>query len=941
MLFLFSLQLHAQTGVIAGMLIDEATAEPLIGAAIYLESNPSLGTSTDLDGRYRLSGVPEGTHSLVIRYVSYQTKTVEGIAVKAGNTVQLDATLSPATELLAEVVIRESFRAESVAAVYTMQKKAIAVQDGISRDIIARSPDNNTGEVLKRLPGTTIQDNKFAVVRGLSDRYNNAMVNGLLLPSTEPDRKAFAFDLYPSALLDYLIITKTASPDLPAEFAGGIIQLATRDIPDENFLDINLGTGMDTRTTFKPFTAYEGGGTDWLGSDDGSRALPSIFPESPNEVRSSSIEELAEYARALPRNWGLDNSGNGMLNRSGQLSGGIAKDFGADNRFGAIFGLTYNGNNTLRDANELNYLGVSADSAFNYFDQYYQENIQTGAMLNLGVSLKGRHKINWRNDYSINSSDRVIQREGNDFVNTIPERRTYYEFVSRRNLNSSLNGDHSLLDNKVRVDWTVGTNRTVRDQPDSRFGRYTLNQADSSYDLAVSVAPNFTSIGHFFSFLEERTYSGALNIGVPFSLGNQSQMVKVGGYYQHKEREFDARILGYRAIPLFFSDPEYLTIVSSPLDQVFTDANLQPNRLVIDEITNESDRYAGQSDLMAAYAMLDNRIGTKLRIVWGARMERFTQNIETADKSAGGGEAPTRINNDTTYTDIFPSINLTYAVNDKINIRLSGSETVARPEFRERALFSYYNFQNFTNVRGNLDLLPTTIYNADLRFEYYPGGGQIISATAFYKYFNDPISYLRLPGEGGGGIGTDEIPINEASARNIGLETEVRKNFDFVGVEQLVFSTNLAYINSVAKLDTGLIAAQAGSLERGLFYQSPWIVNLGLSWLDRDGRFDATVLFNTYGSRRIRLGNANYPDIFEAPQNRLDAQVSFRIVENLRMRITGENLLRAPIIQYWDIGEGTPQEPIQNGRYDEGVEPLISRIDPGAGISVSLTWRIQ
>jgi TonB-dependent receptor len=457
----------------------------------------------------------------------------------------------------------------------------------------------------------------------------------------------------------------------------------------------------------------------------------------------------------------------------------------------------------------------------------------------------------------------------------------------------------------------------------------------------VTQAPSFSSLGHFTSILQEFTQSGAVNLAIPFQIGQQNQTLKVGGYYQGKDRDFDARIFGYRSSVQFFSDPEFTSIVTSPLDEVFVDENLVPNRLYIDEITNASDSYIGDSRLIAAYGMFDNKIGKKLRIVWGARMEQFTQNIETADFTAGGNEGQERINNDTTYLDILPSVNVTYAVSDKINIRLSGSQTVARPEFRERALFNYYNFQNFTNISGNLDLVPTDIYNADIRFEYYPSGGQIVSVSAFYKYFNNPISYLRIPGEGGGGIGTQEAPINEDNARNIGIETEIRKNFDFIGIEQLVFSTNLAYINSVAKLDTGLISAQVGSTERGLYYQSPWIVNLGLTWLDNDGRFDATVLFNTYGSRRIRLGNAQYPDIFEAPQNRLDAQIGVRLVEGLKLKITGENLLRAPIIQYWDIGNGTAADPENNGRYDEELDPLISRFNTGAGISVSLSWRIN
>jgi hypothetical protein len=271
---------------------------------------------------------------------------------------------------------------------------------------------------------------------------------------------------------------------------------------------------------------------------------------------------------------------------------------------------------------------------------------------------------------------------------------------------------------------------------------------------------------------------------------------------------------------------------------------------------------------------------------------------------------------------------------------------VARPEFRERALFSYFNFQAFINVSGNIDLLPTDIYNADLRFEYFPGGGQIVSVSAFYKYFDNPIAYIRIPGEGGGGQASAERPINESYATNIGAEAEIRKNFDFLGLEALVFNTNLAYIRSRSTIDSTespQLAALVGSDPRPLVYQSPWIVNLGLSWLDPDGRFDITVLFNTYGSRRILLGNLRYPDILEAPQNRLDAQVRVRLIEGLNLKVTAENLLRAPIIRYWDLDGQAPDDQDReatNNRYDEDLDVLHRRIVPGAGISVGLTWRL-
>ncbi len=934
--------LHGQTGSIAGLVIDAETAEPLIGAAVFLESDPNLGTATDLDGLFRISAVPAGTHTVVVRYVSYQTKNIAGVTVTAGNATNLDVTLQTADEMLEAVVIKEEFKAQSVAAVYTMQKKAISVQDGISRDLIARSPDNNTGEVLKRLPGTTIQDNKFAIIRGLSDRYNNAMVNGLLMSSTEPDRKAFAFDLFPSSMLDYLIITKAAQPDLPGEFAGGLIQLATRDIPDENFFEVSLSTGIDTRTTFQPFGQYEGGGRDWLGIDDGTRALPAgIDALTPGEINNLSEAEKGDLASTFSRNWAIDSSANAPLNRSAQLSGGWATDLGGDSRFGLLAGLTYSGSNQNFSARELNYEG-GGDSLLRYGDQHFQENVLAGGLLNMGLRIGNKHKLNWRNSVTSNSTDRVVLREGFSFDKTRAERRTYYEFLSRQLVNTALNGEHAFGQNNIRLDWTAGYDRIWRDQPDTRSVTYAERPSDSLYVVTLSPIGSFNNAGNFFSALTERTLSAAVNLAVPFDLGNQRQTVKVGTYLQNKRRTFDARIMGYEVDPLWaVFQPE--TQLLEPQD-LFTDENFGEDGLIFREITNASDSYTGESDLRAFYGMLDNRIGNKLRLVWGLRVEQFNQFIETADFTSGA-EAPPVIR-DTTYTDFLPSLNLTYAVNDQINIRLSGSRTVARPEFRERALFSYFNFQAFINVSGNIDLLPTDIYNADLRFEYFPGGGQIVSVSAFYKYFDNPIAYIRIPGEGGGGQASAERPINESYATNIGAEAEIRKNFDFLGLEALVFNTNLAYIRSRSTIDSTespQLAALVGSDPRPLVYQSPWIVNLGLSWLDPDGRFDITVLFNTYGSRRILLGNLRYPDILEAPQNRLDAQVRVRLIEGLNLKVTAENLLRAPIIRYWDLDGQAPDDQDReatNNRYDEDLDVLHRRIVPGAGISVGLTWRL-
>ncbi|HMZ88190.1 MAG TPA: carboxypeptidase-like regulatory domain-containing protein, partial [Chitinophagales bacterium] len=270
----------AQNGMISGVIIDGKTAETLIGANVLIKEKAGTGSSTDIDGRYKIDDLEPGTYTVEISYISYDTKTVPGVEVKPGQVTSLDVTLTSGLMELTVVEVKARPRQESLNTVLAFQQKNIAPSEVISRDIITSTPDKNTGEVLKRMSGTTITDGKFVVIRGLSDRYNLALVNGNLLPSTEPDRKTFAFDLFPSAMLDNLIVIKAAQPNLPGDFAGGIIILNTRDIPDKPFISISAGAGYNTISTFKEYYTYTGGKTDWLGIDDGTRQLPAGFPVS-------------------------------------------------------------------------------------------------------------------------------------------------------------------------------------------------------------------------------------------------------------------------------------------------------------------------------------------------------------------------------------------------------------------------------------------------------------------------------------------------------------------------------------------------------------------------------------------------------------------------------------------------------------------------------------
>ena len=303
-LLLLPLLTQAQKGSISGKVIDAKLAEGLIGCTVKLDDGAG-GAITDYDGRFMLANVPAGKHVISVSYTGYADKRIDEIMVKNGEATTVDVVLEDATaQMIAEVVVTATAQRSSMSALTILQKTSATVADGISAETIKRTPDRTTGDVIRRVSGASIQDNKFAIIRGLNDRYNIALLNGALLSSTEPDRKAFSFDLFPSAMLDNLVVVKTASADLPGEFAGGAILVNTKDIPDENYVRVNVGAGYNSVSTFKPYQTGQGGGTDFLGTDDGTRALPASYPGTA-EFQGATKEDRVRYSQMLNNDWGI------------------------------------------------------------------------------------------------------------------------------------------------------------------------------------------------------------------------------------------------------------------------------------------------------------------------------------------------------------------------------------------------------------------------------------------------------------------------------------------------------------------------------------------------------------------------------------------------------------------------------------------------------------
>lgn len=917
----FPLFLFAQKGSISGKIIDAKLAESLIGVTVRLDDGAG-GALTDYDGNYTIANVPVGKHKITVNYTGFSSKTIEEIEVRQGESTTVDVAMEEAAaETIAEVVIVARASRESQSALTILQKTSATIGDGISAETIKRTPDRTTGDVIRRVSGASIQDNKFAVIRGLNDRYNIAMLNGAMLSSTEPDRKAFSFDLFPSAILDNLVVVKTASADLPGEFAGGAILLNTKDIPDQSFLSVNVNGGYNTATTFKEFSSAQGGGTDWLGIDDGTRALSGDFPSATDFIAASDDEKY-RLSKSLPNDWKISQNASARPNLGFQINGGYAGDPAAKIQNGTTVSISYSNQNRLQEGKRFDYAGK--DKLFDYTDMQFKNNVLWGALFNTAFKINNLHKVGVQATYSTNTDNTVSDRYGNDIEQYRKVSATSIEYTENHLLTSRVYGEHQLNEKGMRLNWGGGFNRSTRDIPSMRRMFYAKNFDDTTdVNIPYQAYVPFGSAdpyrsGRFYSFLEENTLNGNVDLSIPFALGGKKQSLKIGGLYQQRDRSFKARVMGFVLDNFIYFDYNDLNL---PQESIFAEENIGKNGFVLDEITNPSDAYSAGSDLFAGFAMFDNKITDQLRLSWGARVESYSQRLEAGQY---GSNEPITL--DTVITSLLPSFNLTYSFNEKHQLRLAGSKTVTRPEFRELAPFAFYDFTLNAGVVGNPNLTPGTIWNADIRYEIYPGQNQLISASLFYKKFNNPIEFTFSSQ----GAGTRTFSFqNIASAQNLGAEVEIRKNLGFLGGkwENVVLFANGARIFS--NLDLSNVSAF--DTTRALQGQSPYIVNAGLSVAIPTWGLNTTVIYNSIGDRIAQVGTNGYGDIYERHRNLLDFQVSKKLGRQGELKLTWSDIFSPDFIYYQDDNA--------SHKFEADEDNVMQRLNLGSTVSLSLGWR--
>lgn len=912
----------AQTkGKISGKVVNSSN-EPLAGVAIKI-AGITGGTTTDVEGRYVIS-LPTGKkYSLDFSSMGYQPKSITEVEPIANKEVTLDIVMDFAAkrELESITVRATSAKKETVNSLLVFQKNSVSVADGISAEAIKRSPDKNTGEVLKRVSGASIEDNKFVVIRGLIDRYNQATINGSLLPSTEPDKRAFSFDLIPSNLIDNIVIYKTASPDLPGDFAGGVIQVTTKDVPNSNSFGISVGLGYNTQSTFKNFKRDNASGfTDYLGFSNNNRKLSGI-PANRQIYSAAELDSRIDFSKKFNNNLSNGKQTTALPQGVLQLLWNNRKDLKNDAVFGSVIALNYRNTQTLALATRADYENVHTP-VYQLNDSSFRFTTTAGVLANFSYK-KGRNKFTFKNLANKIFDNTYSTRSGINIDNNTLIRNNFTETYDKLMLNSQFGGEHAFK--TARLDWNVNYTYFKSDRPDFRTLEYNKD-AQFEKDPTVQYGYNPRNNMRLWSYLKENTVGAAVNYSKPFEWFHQKQTFKIGGLTQYKNRDFRTRWFRLEeAFQSTFNQSKYYV----PASELLAPANISREGYVYNEYDDNTDQYKAKTYLNAGYLMLDSRLASKLRAVVGARVESFIAKVETFDRSG----SPYKVNNN--YLDVLPSLNLIYSVTDKSNIRLSGSRTVTRPEIRELTYLSYYDFVQNATIEGNPNLKRSNNTNFDLRFETYPGSGEVFSVTGFYKNFKNPIeSYLRP----GSNISNRIVGwVNSPNANSYGIELEFRKRLGFLGkaawLNNLTVFANATYIKSASDrvtVDGNGIATATGET-KPMQGQSNYLVNAGLQYAT-NGTWAFSLLYNRSGYRLATIGNEFFQDLFETGRNVFDFQIAKRINSKSELRINASDILNQKSVFYYNYDK--------KYGYQKGADDVFTTFKYGTNITVTYSYNL-
>jgi hypothetical protein len=921
----------AQMGSISGTITDAKTGESIIGANVVI-TGTSVGAASDINGQYEIANVKPGTYSLSISFITYKTHVIPDVVVESGMKTSISVALQEDATELREVVVTGTREINNDISLINAIRESKLVVSGISAEQIVKLPDNDAAQIMKRVPGITIVDNRFVVVRGVPERYNQVMINRAIAPSTEIDKRSFSFDLVPGGAIDQLLIYKSGAPDLPGDFAGGVIQVNTKQTVEADFFSVGLNFGFRTNTTFKSFSENRSSPTDMLGFDNGTRSLPSGFPGQ-DELQNSDV---TSQLRA--------DAGQSLSNSFGYKSYTAPVDYGLNLGFSKMFNIGKVEASTLTSLNwstsyqflKSTYNRYSnfdqnaetpSDIQNDFSDDVYNHESKINLVHNWLFKLSNRHRIEFKNMFVQIGENKSTLRTGHDFGNQSGlQNNNAYHYLSRSIYSGQLQGTYSTQNNMNKIEWMVGLNYINRNEPDYIRFRRIYREDAAAFQMILPPSSSLTDAGRFYSELKDMGVSHGLNFEHKFGAENEKNApsIKAGYLFDYKERDFDARYVSYYYPSVGGFDPQYGEQLSFlPIDQIFSQQNLFSRNgneveqgFAIQDGTRQTDWYRGTTMVSAGYVMGTLPLN-KFNITGGLRIENFNQSLNTYK-----GDSSKNV------TSILPALNVAYNVSDRSLFRIAYSKTVNRPEFREIAPFLYYQFEYNMNVQGNSNLKTAAIDNVDLRWEMYPNPGEFVSIGAFYKFFKNPIESVQENASGNLQMSYQNAP----EAFSYGVEAELRKSLASLGVSKFLRNLSVNLNTSVVKSEVDMgkdITFQ--QRRRPLQGQSPYVVNAGL-YYRTISNLSVNVAYNILGNRIFTVGSVLYPSWIERPRHAVDLQISktFGVME---IKLNVQNLLNSPYRMWQDNDE--------NVEIDEKIDDPVQIFKTSQMVNLSWSYKFM
>ncbi|MEO6528168.1 MAG: TonB-dependent receptor [Gemmatimonadaceae bacterium] len=868
----------AATGRVTGRVIDARSGVGLTDVALRVVGS-NLGTMSGVDGRFTLASIPAGVVSIEARRLGYTAKTVTNINLTAGTAVEQHIALTSATVQLEAVSVTAALERGSVNEALDRQRAATGIVNAVTSEQIARSPDADAAQAVQRVSGVTVQDGRYVFVRGLGERYTTTSLNGARLPSPEPERKVVPLDLFPSGLLQTVTATKTFTPDLPGDFSGAQVDITTREFPATRQLSVSSTFGYNARA-FGSLPLAAGVGGEQFAFAASSRGLPAVVRNA-GDLTGTSQATKNEIIRSFRDVW-QPSKGGGRPNGSLSASvGGNDALFGQ--RIGYLLSGTYSYAQEVRagQVRSLARVGGAGDSEveYNRFDGLTSRaSALEGGLLNLSTMLGTATRLTFNNTYNRTSDNDARTEQGTYEDLSIPVNIQRLDYVERSIWSSQLASEHELGAN--HLDLAITASGVTRDQPDrSEFVQEIVRGASGATDRALWL--NSTSEGavRTFAALDEHSVEGRANYTRRFGSPAHALQLKFGGLARSTSRDADTRSYGISARAL--SEQQRAMTPDQLFDGALTagDADILSVRSLA-----QGGSYSASDRLAAGYAMTELPIGSRLSLITGARVEKSDVEVD-ATNTLGEPSVAKR-----SFSDVLPAATLNIKASERMNVRLSASRTLARPEYRELAAIRTRDVIGGVDVRGNPDLIRTRIDNLDLRWEFYPDAGEIFSVGVFAKKFHDPIERVFRASN------TNSLVtfVNADGASNVGVELELRKGLGFLSpslAPLAVFSNVTAMRSSIQ------IAARDASTtraERAMVGQAPYVVNAGLTYSRPGSEGSATLLFNRVGSRITEAGELPLPDVVEVARDVLDFSVRLPVSGRTSIRFDARNLFDAP-----------------------------------------------